>query len=836
MLSRNSYLHQLYEILHNKELSNENRDLQIKQVVQSMKELNLSFDVYEIHDMTNLLMYAIDKHYVDIVKTCLEQGLVDPNYPNSSGMMALHFAVIKEDVEMARLLLEAKADPNFPDPIVQEHTPLHLAIKNNKNVELAKLLLASGADANYHVQPLIIAIQQQRPDMVEILLEKKADPNAIELETGFVPLLWAIQKNNPQIINLLLKQGASPTMLLEPFTNLLLKALIMPIPLEKKNQRIDLIIKLIYPIFFNNEAKEKEENIASLQATLKNHLEFMPFLLHIGMNPERLMKQLIQLLGNTLENHQVPLLVKNQQAHFLIEAMSKLPIQISSNTEILQMMSHVFGFAVELGYVEVVKKMLETVHPNPNIADANNQLPISLSVKTKNPEMVKLLLDAKANPNVSDRGLSEITPLLLAVQTGNADVLKMLLENGAQPNHFHKEIGMTPLIAAVRSGKLKLVQLLLEKNADPDAISALTNTTALSEAICYNHPLIVDALLKANANINLLGNTSKTALFAMLPHPETPEKYDRQMIEAMGAILLKDRLGFYDKTIKNMNKEALYEVGAYYIHSLRNHAKPLLPELNAYLLFTYTVQQDAAKNLPTTKLLHTQKSLESEDNYYASMSQLHADNFFTLKRNKPGSHCMEDYFCIAKALAMTDFEKFGDLIQVNFSEMTTQQALNYQQTVLMALKQYKKNELVMPVAQPVQEVEEKSETQIQKLTRLTNKLKEPYLTRKEKAQTNYDVSLIIFAIAQKADDMNTKINWYKRAFQQCREAKNNGHTMTEVSALENDLKAAYQEAIKTQQNSVQQLSVQGKFAGSTHSVESVNPSVPDNRLNSPKKK
>ncbi len=64
---------------------------------------------------------------------------------NSNVGTALMAAVYKENIEITKMLLEFKADPNIAD--LNETTALHYAVRFS-NVELIKLLVAYGADIN----------------------------------------------------------------------------------------------------------------------------------------------------------------------------------------------------------------------------------------------------------------------------------------------------------------------------------------------------------------------------------------------------------------------------------------------------------------------------------------------------------------------------------------------------------------------------------------------------------------------------------------------------------------------------------------------------------------
>jgi uncharacterized protein len=115
----------------------------------------------------------------------------------SGGMTALNFAAREGNMEMARILLDAKADINLPS--ANGSTPLIVATINN-HIQLALFLVNRGADVNkadrfWKRTPLFAAVEMRNPDftresppampdagdpmdLIKLLLAKGADPNA----------------------------------------------------------------------------------------------------------------------------------------------------------------------------------------------------------------------------------------------------------------------------------------------------------------------------------------------------------------------------------------------------------------------------------------------------------------------------------------------------------------------------------------------------------------------------------------------------------------------------------------------------------------------------------
>jgi ankyrin repeat protein len=160
-------------------------------------------------------------------------------------MTALLFAAREGNLEMARTLVDAKAD--LERPSANGTRPLVIAITNN-HLELALFLLDRGADPNaadgfYKRTPLYAAVERRNPDytrdtpapvadsrdpmeVITALLARGANPNARANTTPFrgfyqvsanwanfdgqTPFLRAALSGDVTLMRLLLEHGADP--------------------------------------------------------------------------------------------------------------------------------------------------------------------------------------------------------------------------------------------------------------------------------------------------------------------------------------------------------------------------------------------------------------------------------------------------------------------------------------------------------------------------------------------------------------------------------------------------------------------------------------------------
>jgi ankyrin repeat protein len=134
----------------------------------------------------------------------------DVNVAQTDGSTALHWAVERDDLEMAELLIRAGA--RVAARTREGVTPLQLAATNGSAPMIDRLLKA-GADANAALTAggdtaVMMAARTGKPDAIRALLEAGANVNAKENWGGTTALMWAVSEGHADAARLLLSAGA----------------------------------------------------------------------------------------------------------------------------------------------------------------------------------------------------------------------------------------------------------------------------------------------------------------------------------------------------------------------------------------------------------------------------------------------------------------------------------------------------------------------------------------------------------------------------------------------------------------------------------------------------
>ncbi len=178
-------------------------------------------------DGSTPLQWAVYEGDTAEVQRLLAAG-ADAKATNDYGVDALQLAADGSNTELIRLLLKAGANANSANP--EGETVLHLVARAG-NVDAAKLLLKAGAKVDARERfgeqtPLMWATARRHPTMVQLLVSKGADVDAVSAvrdyqrvataesrakqldRGGLTPLMYAARENCRECVKILLKDHA----------------------------------------------------------------------------------------------------------------------------------------------------------------------------------------------------------------------------------------------------------------------------------------------------------------------------------------------------------------------------------------------------------------------------------------------------------------------------------------------------------------------------------------------------------------------------------------------------------------------------------------------------
>ncbi|MCC5640463.1 ankyrin repeat domain-containing protein [Nostoc sp. CHAB 5844] len=145
--------------------------------------------------------------------------------------------------------------------------------------------------------------------------------------------------------------------------------------------------------------------------------------------------------------------------------------------------------AINLHQIEVIKLLIE-VGADVHLYQYIQTTPLGLATSWGNNEIVQLLLQAGANP---DLGGIDNPPLHRAVLIERIDIIQTLIEAGASLNHLNAS-HFTPLMVAANNGKIEIVKLLVETGSVYINAKDEEGETALDKAIYWGYQEIIDYL------------------------------------------------------------------------------------------------------------------------------------------------------------------------------------------------------------------------------------------------------------------------------------------------------------------------------------------------------
>jgi ankyrin repeat protein len=317
------------------------------------------------------------------------------------------------------------------------------------------------------------------------------------------PLIIAINNNNVDIVNLLLERNVKID------GNVFYSVI--------KNNNIDLLRFILDKKDYDVNTKEGYFDTLLNYAIINNKPEIVIELIRRGADVN-LEKFGLSPLQHSIDNNNLKILnilidnnvkctlnILYDSFKYHISSFILLLNRISSLNIDINMISITYDdtllhMAIKKNNIEIVKLLLEK-GADPNIKNRAEQTPLEIAIFNYNIEIVKLLLEKGADPNIKNR--AKQTSLEIAILINNIEIVKLLLEKGADPNIKNRD-GQTLLEIAQYKDYDIIVNLLLEKGARGEIKIKSPYSTEIVEAVRKQNIELVKELLDKGADVNTI--------------------------------------------------------------------------------------------------------------------------------------------------------------------------------------------------------------------------------------------------------------------------------------------------------------------------------------------
>lgn len=431
-----------------------------------------------------LLHYAAAANNLDTIKHLLKKG-ARVDQPDRHGATALYHIAHSThfNLDAFKYLVE-EGNANIHAPLDNGDTLLHCAIRTN-NLALVRYLLQQGFPANifnkagHHALYYAVSMPLPNPYIIRCLVEEGlAEVNLCTFQ-GYTPLHFAAEQGNVALSSYLIQNGANvnaPTQ--GKFTSLHLAAeyghtdvancLIengaiinpfnnegnSPLDLARKHSHAETAKLLVHNTFLASiESNDPELLIAFLKS--EHDPQTLENLFHLAIQHRCLpaIKFLAEKQNVRSKNKALISAVQNnfpEAVEFLLSSM---------NPNIILNGIYQTPLAIALYYKNkhIAECLLNHPKIKPDLFFFGGIPPIILAVMMRDSDIVKKMLAKNVNVNVTG-SLPYETPLIAAVLTNNSEMVKLLLEAGADPQlHF---LSPSPLGLAQKLNNPEIIALL----------------------------------------------------------------------------------------------------------------------------------------------------------------------------------------------------------------------------------------------------------------------------------------------------------------------------------------------------------------------------------------
>ncbi|KAF4451054.1 hypothetical protein F53441_5918 [Fusarium austroafricanum] len=395
-----------------------------------------------------LLASAINKKtpkkFIDLI---LDYG-ADPDQKSREGKTAIFEAIQNSRVDIVTSLLDHGANPNLPGP-------KHYLWPATYQSACLSVLLAHGADPKKAPGIMELAVSVNNIESVKVLLNSKVDPN-LKKDGVYTPLCTSIRDNRPDIFNLLLANKADPNVPASEY------------PAFKciTHNRLQFLPPLVEAGANLSSPKGIVETAVSV-----NNIEALTWLLEKGMSPNDKNPKGHSPLTTAIRENRIEMVdfLLNHGADPNIRGQDWPVCMAVRNPPILKRILSVLAeprafkgvmeMAVVANQLESVKLLLAA---GVSVEDKNGGVfsPLTSAIREDRKDIVWFLIN-EGGADINAPG--EHLPVVKALRRyrGDSEILEFLLEHGADPNKVYR--GWNGVMQAVENGDEQILRLLGEK-------------------------------------------------------------------------------------------------------------------------------------------------------------------------------------------------------------------------------------------------------------------------------------------------------------------------------------------------------------------------------------
>ncbi len=457
-------------------------------------------NTFSLHPLTTTEFFA-DLHQAvtacdvarvhDLLQNSADPFVQDPK----SGNTAFHIAAALPTADILAVLCSRLGIySNLEQRNIDNETALYIAASVG-NTEGCKLLIEHGAFRNalcgdFNMRPLHIAASKGNSAVIELFFDTPID---VKMSKGYTAFYMACDAGNEQAARTLLALGANPWLYAgnSGWT---------PLHLAARRGHAS-IIRLFEGLNTSVDVLTEDGRTPFHMACQKGHLEAACELLALGADPKMLCN-------------------RNETALHMASCWD--------NREIIDLLRH-------------NNELLEAKNDN-------NETALCIAASRGHCEIVSMLLDAGANPNVIF-GSNKETPLHIAAYRGYVDVIRCFRGRAVVADAYDND-KETPFILACLRGNLEAAQELIAMGAKVDQLLEETSETALHMVAYNGHANIICLFIGRIDIIDVKNNRGNSALHiaasnghvqfvhVMLEHgasirtlPDCPLSYSREVID-----------------------------------------------------------------------------------------------------------------------------------------------------------------------------------------------------------------------------------------------------------------------------------------------------------------